>query len=129
MTSASAASVQSRNPVAKGTSVPSKAWPMIVPAPIPTKVVTEPYSDDAVPACRTASAPRRYRAIASAGSRPDAMARYLRGADAVRHACAALDVEDTAPLRQAVMLLTQWRGIFVVLMLYGMLALLWTSKI
>ncbi len=28
---------------------------------------------------------------------------------------------------QAVMLLTQWRGIFVVLMLYGMLALLWTS--
>jgi MFS transporter, DHA1 family, multidrug resistance protein len=28
---------------------------------------------------------------------------------------------------QAVMLLTQWRGIFVVLMLYGMLALLWSS--
>jgi DHA1 family bicyclomycin/chloramphenicol resistance-like MFS transporter len=28
---------------------------------------------------------------------------------------------------QAVMLLTQWRGIFVVLMLYGMLALFWTS--
>jgi DHA1 family bicyclomycin/chloramphenicol resistance-like MFS transporter len=28
---------------------------------------------------------------------------------------------------QAVMLLTQWRGIFVVLMLYGILALLWTS--
>jgi DHA1 family bicyclomycin/chloramphenicol resistance-like MFS transporter len=28
---------------------------------------------------------------------------------------------------QAVMLLTQWRGIFVVLMLYGILALLWTA--
>jgi DHA1 family bicyclomycin/chloramphenicol resistance-like MFS transporter len=28
---------------------------------------------------------------------------------------------------QAVMLLTQWRGIFVVLMLYGILALLWAS--
>jgi MFS transporter, DHA1 family, multidrug resistance protein len=28
---------------------------------------------------------------------------------------------------QAVMLLTQWRGIFVVLMLYGVLALLWTA--
>jgi len=28
---------------------------------------------------------------------------------------------------QAVMLLTQWRGIFVVLMLYGVLALIWSA--
>ncbi|HZM10697.1 MAG TPA: multidrug effflux MFS transporter [Candidatus Limnocylindrales bacterium] len=30
-------------------------------------------------------------------------------------------------LGQAVMLLTQWRGIFIVLMLYGMLAMLWSG--
>ena len=30
-------------------------------------------------------------------------------------------------LGQAVMLLTQWRGIFIVLMLYGMLALIWSG--
>ena len=28
---------------------------------------------------------------------------------------------------QAVMLLTQWRGIFIVLMLYGVLALIWSA--
>src|ERR1035441_9969984 len=31
-------------------------------------------------------------------------------------------------LGQAVMLLTQWRGIFIVLMLYGMLALIWSGR-
>src|ERR1700756_1999683 len=47
-TTASEASVQRKKPVANGTSVPLKSWPIVEPMPMPSRVVIEPYSDDAV---------------------------------------------------------------------------------
>lgn len=47
-TIASEASVQRKNPVANGSSVPSKLWPMMTSITIPTSVVIEPQSEESV---------------------------------------------------------------------------------